>query len=200
MPGVRVESIEGLADPFKQYQFMMFIAPVRGVRTDFLPVDVMSLRCHATSLPGSAIPQVPVELGGFRLMYAGMRQFSHSWTTTLIEGQNQQVMLQLASWMKLCYNQRTGLSTFKQNYQARGMILTFNDPNQTTGMRTLFNIWPQGDPDKALSFASNNRQDIQITWSFDYWDDAALEGSNQGVVVGAPSSGLGTAGANSIFT
>jgi len=189
MPGVAVTSIEGLVDPFKQYQFMMFIGPIRGV-TNFMGTDVMSLRCTATSLPGSTIPQVPVELAGFRLMYAGMRTFSHSWTTTLIEGQNQQVMLQLASWMKWCYNQRTGVSRFKADYQARGMVLTFDDPNTVTGQRNLYNIWPQGDPDKALSFASNNRQDISITWSFDYWDDDVLEGYNAPVLVTTPLGGF----------
>jgi hypothetical protein len=172
MPGVTITQIQGLVDPFKQYQFVMTIAPVLGI-ANFLDTETLSLRCTATAIPGSTLPQIPVELGGFRLFYNGMRTFSGQWITTLTEGQDINVLRQIGSWMQLIYDQTNGVGNFKANYQAEATIEMYNDPADIVATRTLYGLWPTVDPDKPLSFAANARVDVPITWSYDYWLDVA---------------------------
>jgi hypothetical protein len=178
MPGVLIEDVTGLVDPLKTYQFLMNISPIQGVK-NFIGNDVLSLRCTATSLPGSTIAQIPVDLGGFTVQYAGRRQFAHNWSTVIIEGQDMGVMLQLASWMKLIYNQFTGIGSFKADHSAQAVVEMYNDPNEVIGKRTLYGCFPIGDPGAALSMAGGGAAiTLPITWSFDIWDDDQLEETN----------------------
>jgi hypothetical protein len=169
MPGVVISQIQGLVDPFKQYQFLMMINPIPG--PNVISSEILSMRCTATAIPGSTLPQIPVELGGYRLWYNGMRMFSGQWTTTLTEGNDVGVLRQLAEWMKFIYNQRTSLGNFKTAYQSQALVQMYNDPNEIVATRTLYGVWPTVDPDKPLSFAANARVDIPVTWSYDFWDD-----------------------------
>jgi|SRR3954468_19324794 len=188
MPGVLVEQLEGLVDPLKSYQFRMNISPVRGT-ANFIGNDIMSLRCTGTNFPGSTIPQIGVDLGGYHLHYNGMRMFSYQWTTTLIEDQEVNISAQIASWMKLIYNQRTSVGNFKRDYASVGTIEVFNDPDDVVWTRSVYNIWPTVDPDVLFSFAGGGtRIDKPIVWSFDYWDDDALSSDGTGLQAGAAAA------------
>jgi len=172
MPGVTIDEVQGLIDPLKSYQFLMNISPIRG--QNHIGNDVLSLRCTATSLPGSTISPIGVDLGGFTLHYAGRRQFGGTWSTSIIEGQDMGVMLQISSWMKLIYDQTSGVGSFKADYEAIATIEMYDDPNSVIGVRTLYGVWPQADPGTPLSMAGGgSRIDYGITWSYDYWDDDA---------------------------
>jgi len=175
MPGVSIDQVQGLVDPLKQYQFLMNISPIRG--QNIVGNDVFSLRCSATQRPGMQIPQVPVELAGFELMYAGRATFQHQWTTTLIEGQDMGVILQIASWMKLIYDKDTGTGSYKSDYSALATIEFYDDPGDVTNTMTIEGIWPTVDPGiMNLNFASTNgRVDYTIVWSYDKWDDSSLD-------------------------
>jgi hypothetical protein len=174
MPGVMIDEVQGLVDPLKSYQFLMNISPIRG--QNIIGNDVLSLRCTATSLPGSNFSQIPVDLGGFTLNYAGRRTFGGDWTTTIIEGQDMGVILQIASWMKLIYNQTTGVGSFKADYEAIATVEMYDDPNSVIGVRTLYGIWPQVDPGIGNLSMSGGGSAVNygINWSYDYWEDDAL--------------------------
>jgi hypothetical protein len=188
MPGILVEQVEGLVDPLKSYQFRMNVSPVRGT-ANFIGNDVMSLRCTGTAFTGSTLPQIAVDLGGFHVQYNGMRMFSHTWVTTLIEDQELNISLQIASWMKLIYNQRTGVGNFKRDYASQATVEIFNDPDQVVGVRTLYGIWPTVDPDLLMAFAGGGtRIDKPVTWSFDYWDDDALSSDGTGTQAGTQAA------------
>lgn len=179
MSGVLIEEVEGLVDPLVEYQWLMNISPVRG--QNIIGNDVLSLRCTSTGLPGSTIGQVDVPLGGYNLRYSGRRTFPNTWSTTLIEGQDLGIILQIASWMKLIYDQTTGVGVFKADYASIATIELFNNPNEVIGVRYIYGIWPQNDPGIArLSQAATNTPVTPtVNWSFDIWDDDAL--ADQGV-------------------
>jgi hypothetical protein len=115
-------------------------------------------------------------LAGYRLMYNGMRTFSHQWTTVLTEGRDAGVIQTIADWMKFIYDQQTSLGNYKNAYQAEAEVWLYDDMNTVTLVRTLYGVWPTVDPDKPLSFAANARVDAPITWSYDFWDDTGGAG------------------------
>jgi hypothetical protein len=170
MPGVLIDQVQGLADPLKNYQFLMNISPIRGA--NIVGNDVFSLRCTGTSMPGSSLGQVPVDLAGFQLRYPGRRMFEPTWSTQLVEGQDLAITQQLASWMKLIYDQRTGVASFKADISSIAVVEIYDDPNNVVGVRTLSGIWPLVDPGFGLSFAgAGAATPLNIVWSFDIWDD-----------------------------
>jgi hypothetical protein len=112
---VTINDVQGLVDPLKSYQFQMTVAAPKGG----ISSQILSLRCTATELPGISLDQVPVDLAGFTLIYSGRIKFSHTWTTTLVEGTDALIRTSIASWMKTAYNWITGVGANKVDIQSR---------------------------------------------------------------------------------
>jgi hypothetical protein len=174
---VTIQDVQGLIDPQKGYQFQMLINPVRGSFS--VSSQILSLRCTSTELPGIALDQVVVDLAGFTLEYAGRIRFQHTWTTTLVEGQDSGVRTTIASWMKLAYNWLTGKGSFKADIQATAKIQMFNDPGDPSVANYLYGIFPISNPAIALAMGDSRALTPAITWSFDYTDIDEI--ANQGL-------------------
>ncbi len=186
MPGITIEQVSALVDPLKGYQYRVIIAPLpAGLGA---PVDIMSIRVTTATLPGSDIDPVETHLGGHTVRHAGRRRFSGTWTTTLVEGQDAQILKRLSSWQQMCYDQRTGKQAGKQNYQSRATIELYDDPGVVTFKRQLYGVWPQSVPDLSLDMNSSEAAIMDITWAFDFWDDT--DGSATPTGSGALSVGV----------
>lgn len=175
---VTINDVQGLVDPLKGYQFQMTVAAPKGG----ISSQLLSLRCTATELPDIRLDPVPVDLAGFTLVYGGRIRFSHTWTTTLVEGTDSAIRVAIASWMKLAYNWITGAGANKVDIQSTAIIQMYDNPNNPTSRNTLYGVFPVGNPALALQMANSNALMPSVTWSFDYFDIDAI--AQQGLGVG----------------
>ena len=173
---VMVQDVQNLVDPLKGYDFQMTISPVIGPAAT--TTQILSLRCTATELPGVKIDQIPVDLAAFTLIYPGRARFSHSWTTTLVEGQDAAIILTVLSWMKLTFNWLTGVGSNKADIQSTAQVTMYTDPDTPIMTYSLYGLFPIADPGTPLSMAESRAVNPQITWSFDFFyvDQIAQQG------------------------
>jgi hypothetical protein len=143
--------------------------------------QLLSLRCTATEIPGIGIDHVPVELAGFTLEYSGRARFTHTWTTTLVEGQNAEITLAIVSWMKATYSWITGKGGNKSDIASTAQIEQYDNPGNLICTTNIYGIFPIGSPAIALSMAESRAVAPSVTWSFDYTDNDQL--AQQGLSV-----------------
>jgi len=175
MPNVSIQSVMGLADPLKVYQFQMIITAIPTPVAGAANTTTTSLRCTATALPGSAIDEVGVDLGGLpTIRYAGRRRYSGRWRTVLIEGQDAGIITMVGAWQKYANNPITGVQAGKANYAKQATINLFSDPAQSIYLRTIYSIWPLTCDDIPLQMGASNAVPVNVDWAYDIWDDDAL--------------------------
>lgn len=164
-----IDQIQNLADPLTGSDFRIVIANPVG---DGASVEIMQFRCTSAVLPGREIEQMTVSMGGHDVSYAGRQSGARSWTTAFTEGTDLSIIDRVSSWQQVAHDQRTGLQGESTDYKRVATIELLDGNDNVIKSRALFGLWPMSVGDLALDVtASSDPSSVEVTWSFDYWDD-----------------------------
>ena len=166
MPKTSLQDARSLPDPLYTYQWDVFIAMLPGTPNS----RSLTYKATSTSIPGSMLESVPVNLAGVELRYAGRQNFSHSFTLTLHETRDTGSIEMLRRWQRIARDNNLNTGTYKDIYATAVELVLYDDTNQATRTITLMGCWPETIDDSALDRASA-AVSINCTLSYDFFTE-----------------------------
>lgn len=169
MPKTSLQDARSLPDPLFTYQWDVFFPSLPGSG------DSRSLTYKATSasIPGSLIENVPVNLAGVELRYAGRENYSHAFALTLHETRDTGSLEMMRRWQKVARDNNTNTGTYKNIYSTSVELSLYDDTNTEVRRITLKGCWVETIDDVQLDRASGAVA-ITCTLSYDSLEEASF--------------------------
>jgi hypothetical protein len=168
---VEITEVRALTEVLKPYQFEIVIPEIPGGAGD--PPDIVSLRCTSMTLPGRSIEPAQYALGGgHEVVDAGRTTFSRQWSVQLVESIDTGILQAIEGWQKLCFNQVTGIQSTSDEYKRDFDVNLLRNDGSVSLTRRYFGAFPLELGDLNFDHSSSEPITVDVTWSFDYWDDA----------------------------
>jgi len=166
MPKTSLQDIRALPDPLFTYQWDVYIATLPGTGNS----RSLTYKATSTSIPGSTLENVPVNLAGAELRYAGRQNYSHSFTLTLHETRDVGSLEMLRRWQRVARDNTLNTGTYKSVYATSVELVLYDDTNSEVRRITLIGCFPETIDDAALDRASG-AVSINCTLSYDYIEE-----------------------------
>lgn len=163
----KYSDLSRIKDPLMVYNFNLLIANVPGGGDG----EQLMLRCQSTSIPGMQIDQVPVDLRGMTLRYAGRHMYGGTLPATYIEARDLKTRSALLRWMYFARDFRNATGNYKADYATNIDVELFDDREQTV-IRTIrcFGAFPTEVQEVNLESAGQNAV-VSVTFSYDWFQD-----------------------------
>jgi len=158
--------ISRLKDPLLVYNYNMLIANVPGGGDG----EQLMLRCQSTTLPGMQLEQIPVDLRGMTLRFAGRQQYSGTLSASFTEHRDMKTRSALFRWKYFARDFRDATGNYKADYSTNIDIELFDDRNEVIRTIRLFGCFPTDVQDVSLESAGQNAV-VQVTFSYDWFRD-----------------------------
>lgn len=168
-----------LADPLLTYKWDVTVPVMPGTPNS----RTFQTKGLSTSIPGSMIEQVAVNLGGYELRYAGRENNSHSFQITLHETRDMGTRDMLRRWQKIARDNSNNTGNYKSVYSTTVELALYDDTNTVIKRISLIGCWPETIDDAALDRASGAVQ-ISCTLSYDFFEETGIEGASLGAALG----------------
>ena len=127
-------------------------------------------KCVSTTVPGSNIEQVPLEIHGVKLNYAGRRTWSGTWEATFVESRDSNTRRLFLDWMELTRSWQNNTGAYKSTYAVPVELTLYDDLPQAVRSIKLINAFPTAVGDLTLDQSSAVVQ-YAITFSFDFTEE-----------------------------
>lgn len=162
-----VFDLQAVADPAQQWNFDFFLPAIPGSSD----TKQLTWRCMTTAMPGSQVGRVSAALHGVRLDYMGMREYSHTFNSTLMEAVDWQTRASMFAWMDAGRNWITNTGNFASVYKVTGQTVVYNDLPQVVRTCNVYGLWPEQIQDIELDGGQQNLISLNVTWAYDFWID-----------------------------
>lgn len=159
---------QAVADPAQSWNFDLFLPSIPGSSD----TRALTWKCMSTGLPGFSFDKVPVPLHGTELIYAGRKIFSHTFQSVFMEASDWSTRSQFYAWSESTRSWINNSGTFASSYKVNAQIVVYNDLPQVSRTINVMGMWPETVADVALDGAQSNLISLDITWSYDYVQDA----------------------------
>lgn len=166
MPATSLQDARALPDPLYTYQWDVFIPVLPGTTNS----RSLTYKATSTSIPGSMLEQVAVNLAGVELRYAGRQNYSHSFTLALHETRDTGSLEMLRRWQRIARDNVLNTGTYKSIYSTDVQLTLYDDTNSVVRTITLVGCWVETIDDSALDRASG-AVTINCTLSYDYFTE-----------------------------
>jgi hypothetical protein len=173
VPRTSLQDIRSLADPLQQFNWDLVIPrmPGTGDSREF------TFKAMTTSIPGMLLEQVPVNLHGMELRYAGRKNYSHALPVTILETSDISTRDMFVSWSELARSWLANTGSPKSIYGTNIILKLYDDTPAERKVITLVGAWPETVDDAALDGQASGIVTYSITFSYDFpVDGVALPG------------------------
>jgi hypothetical protein len=167
MPVTSLQDARALPDPLYTYQWDVIIAALPGSPNS----RSLTYKATSTSIPGSMLEEVAVNLAGVELRYAGRQNYSHSFALTLHETRDTGSIEMMRRWQRIARDNNLNTGTYKEMYSTSVELILYDDLNTVVRTITLVGCWPQTIDDAALDRASG-AVSISTTLSYDFFTES----------------------------
>ena len=164
-----ITQIRNLVDPHRQKDFKVMIANIPG---SGVGADVVSLRVTSSNVPGFSSEVLEVSLGGHVVKYAGRGMYTRTWNCSIIEGWNAEIHKRFRAWHRLQWDPIKGTVRPASEYKTTATVEMLDGLQVVQHTSTIQGVFIEDYPDLPLDAASSEATRIEITFSFDFWDDA----------------------------
>ena len=151
-----------VGDPLIAADFLLLIPSIPGAADS----RKISYKVVSTALPGTAIEQVPVEIGARKHNFAGRRTYSGTWSATLIETADASTRGDILNWISLARPYASGAGSYKNFYARTAELQVFDAANKMTISSVITGLFPLSLEDFTLEQSSNVIQ-YSVQFSFD---------------------------------
>ena len=157
-----LQEYRSVGDPLLACDYYLMIPNIPGSQDP----RAISFKFVSTSLPGTQIEQVSLEIGARRFNFAGRRKYSGTWTSTLIETANASTRRDLINWMNIARPYNSNIGTFRNEYAQTAEIRVYDAAQNLAISSTVLALFPLSIDDVSLEQSDSIIQ-YQVTWSFD---------------------------------
>lgn len=166
------------------------LGALAGQRTQFL--------CHAASLPGSVISEIPVPFRGRTMYVSGEREFQ-PWTISIYNDTTFGIRNALEFWSNGIQNlTSTDGITNPSEYQIDMAVHQLDRGGATLKTYKFNDAWPIDVSPIQLSYEqANSIETFDVTFRYNFWSSNTSEGSGFGVNVSV-NTPIGTVAGGSI--
>lgn len=166
------------------------LGALAGQRAQFL--------CHAASLPGSVISEIPVPFRGRTMYVSGEREFQ-PWTISIYNDTTFGIRNALEFWSNGIQNlTSTDGITNPSEYQIDMAVHQLDRGGATLKTYKFNDAWPIDVSPIQLSYEqANSIETFDVTFRYNFWDSNTSEGSGFGVNVSV-NTPVGTVAGGSI--
>lgn len=159
--------VMALPDAAQTWNFDLFFPSIPGA-TD---AKGMTIRCKTTSLPGSSIEPVPIELHGVKKQEAGRAQYQHTMTATFMETVSWDTLNDFRRWRDLARSWKRNSGASSKEYKVNLEIDLYDNAGSVIGTQIICGCFIQEINEVQLNGAESQAVEISVTLSFDYIDD-----------------------------
>lgn len=158
---------QSVLDVLQSWNWDLVIPRIPGVG-DTRP---LTYKCISTTIPGSQIEQVPLEIHGVKLNYAGRRVWGGTWEATFIESRDSNTRQQFLTWMDLMRSWVTNTGMYKSVYAVPIELALYDDLPTIVRSIKLVNAFPTQLGDVTLDQSAGIIQ-YQVTFSYDMTEES----------------------------
>ena len=168
MPRAGLLQALAIQDVLQTWSWSLQLTRIPGVSDP----RTLAFKCVSTEIPSSTVEPVPYEAqGGVKLMFAGKRQWSNSWTATFVESRDSSTAASFRTWHDLMHNPLTGLGSYKTLYAVPIDLTLYDDAGLPSRTIKLVNAWPSEIGQVSLDQQAGIVQ-FSVTFSFDYPEES----------------------------
>mgnify|MGYP003297678373 FL=1 len=190
----KLQDLNKLPDPLKQYQFTFNISKFRGsdgiagMFTGNMGINDLSkafksntsvserfeLQCSSYFWPGSKMSTTETVIGGHKRTRASYQDKSGQWQTTVYETMDGLVISSIQNWLDAMYNPMTGITLPSTLYISQCEV-RFKTP-LTEKKAILRGFYPLSISNIQIDASSSKPVQAQITWNYDWFTETELGG------------------------
>lgn len=159
--------VMALPDAAQTWNFDLFFPSIPGGTN----AREMTIKCKTTSLPGSSIEPVAIELHGVKKQEAGRATYQHTFTATFMEVASYETLNDLRRWRDLARSWKRNSGANSSEYKVNLEIDLYDNAGNITSTQIIVGAWPQDINEVQLNGAESQAVEISVTFSFDYVDD-----------------------------
>jgi len=160
MAMITLSDVRGIADPLDTSAFEFSIPNFPGGDGRHL-----AIKCLECTLPGFGTAKKELEIHGYKLRYAGNKDFGGSITATFVETRAGTVYRDLMIWSELVKTTRTGGGVSKDIYATIGKLDLMDNSNNNSLSFIIEGMFPEKVED--LSLGSADIMKVSVTFSYD---------------------------------
>lgn len=191
----RLQDINGLPDPLKQYQFTFAISKFRGsdgiagmfngnvglkdvfggiFKNDKSIAERFELQCSSYTWPGSKVYTTQLSINGHKRTRPSYQDKSGQWKTVVYETMDGVIITAIRNWLDAIHNPLTGVTLPSTLYVSQCEV-KFKTP-LTEKKAILRGFYPVSIGDIQIDASSSNPIQANVTWNYDYYTESSLGG------------------------
>ncbi len=164
------QNVLALKDAAQTWNFDLFFPSIPGSSGS---VQTMTYKCQSTSIPGSGVNIVGVELHGTKKQEAGNATYDHSFNAAFLETVDYETLSRFRLWRNFMRSWRDNTGTDSSQYKVNLEIDLYDNAGEIAETKILVGAFPTKINEVALDGAQANAIAITIEFSYDYVSDSA---------------------------
>ena len=161
--------IMGLPDAAQTWNFDLIFPRIPG---SSIRADTLKFKVKTTSIPGSSVEPVKIELHGVAKQEAGRATYEHTFNCMFMETIDYQTYLAFRQWRDYMRSWKRTSGTNSQAYKVSLELDLYDNAGETMQTVKLVGAFPTTMTEINLDGAQSAVIDISMGFSFDYIDDS----------------------------
>lgn len=200
----KLQDVNHLPDPLKQYQFSFEISKFRGsdgiagvfsgatslnplkpvqtankildgFKRNDKPAERFELQCSSYFWPGSKMYTTETVIGGHHRTRATYQDKSGQWKTTVYETMDGLIITSIRNWLDAMYNPMSGITLPSELYISQ-CVVRFTTP-LTEKKAILRGFYPISISNIQIDASSSNPVQCEVVWNYDWFTETELSGA-----------------------
>lgn len=163
-----IEETLQMADPAKGFLFDLVFTNLLGDKG--ITGEQFELRVQSYTYPGEKVNQINMNIGGNPRVDAGLKDRSGTWSTSVIETQNADMLERFQSWLNIMHDLSTGITGYSNEYKVDISVRLLNAKFEVVKVRKLKRAWPTTTGELSFKLNSTEALTLNVTWHFDWWE------------------------------
>jgi hypothetical protein len=125
-------------------------------------------------LPGMKNEAMKVVLHRHAVLYAGKREYGHSFEAEFVDTFEKPILSGLKGWQELIDSVPDNLPKLKASYISDCLVEVYGAENSVVESRRFRNVWPSSIKDITLGTEGATAPvKVSVTFAYDYWEYVA---------------------------
>ncbi len=164
----KIAQVRALTAPAKEFLWELVVPRVPEAAAD--ASLTLTLRARATALPGESNESVVSRFKGVPIKHPSLKNFPGTIPMRFEEGLDAIVMTTIKNWNKAWIDARTGVGLGEDAFKTDALLRVLDHADEVVTTVHLYGVYPEVVPDIPLAYDSAALLNIEVTFSYDYWD------------------------------
>ena len=162
--------VMSLPDAAQTWNFDLLFPQIPGSN---ISPELLKFKVKTTSIPGSSIEPLKIELHGVAKQEAGRATYEHTFNSMFLETIDYQTYLAFRQWRDYMRSWKRNTGTNSSAYKVRIELDLYDNAGETGQTIVLVGAFPTTMTEINLDGGQTAAIDISMAFSFDYIEDAA---------------------------